>query len=571
MPGLSLWKVAGHDQFWEMGYSVESGDDSTESRALSPGEVVGGRYELLGLLGEGGMGAVWAAQHQVTKKRVALKVLKEGFAKDESVHRRFLREARAASAVQHPNVVQIHDVLDDPIGPIMVMDLLSGEDLCDRIHRDGQLTLEDTIEIMVPVISAVGSAHSAGIVHRDIKPENIFLVSDEAGAVSPRVLDFGIAKLHAQEGDAAQTRMLTRTGAVMGTPFYMSPEQAYGEADINHQTDVWALGVVLYECLVGKRPFGGENFGQIFKSVTTSTPKPIGEVLPHLPPEVGNLITRMLEKERSQRSFDLRDALSVLRNFGEHANFTISAPAVSLLPVSGDPRTGPGAGTLQGPHADVGVTLGGGTDDRVASGTANQLNATAPAFSPSDFDWDLKEALNRPETDEGNASKTIPSTPPPEEGSPWRTRLIAIGMGALVLAAAAFVLRPAPSQDSTGALKEETRASASAAKTPAAQDARPASTEDKPSAEGKPSAGDKPGPKDEPSKEKSASDDGDAANANEPPPPQSPAAAPTSRVEPTTQESARKSAPATAPQPPPAPSKPTQLPGGILDEEVAPF
>ncbi len=245
---------------------------------LSSGAVVGGRYRLERLLGEGGMGAVWAASHVMTRKGVALKFLKAAGATHPDLVRRFIREARAASAVRHPNVVQIHDVLqlDDGL-PVMVMDLLRGESLGERVERERIIPLPELARILVPVMSAIGTAHALGIVHRDLKPDNIFLTRLGDERVEPMVLDFGIAKLSAMDGDAASTANLTKTGSMLGTPYYMSPEQAFGEKDVDHQADIWSLGVILYECLSGKRPVDGDNFGQLVKVLATGGITPFSQ------------------------------------------------------------------------------------------------------------------------------------------------------------------------------------------------------------------------------------------------------------------------------------------------------
>jgi len=284
---------------------------------LGPGTMIGGRYRLEHLLGRGGMGEVWAAQHQVTRRGVALKFLNVDHGAMPQMRRRFLREARAASAVAHPNVIQIQDVFElDDETPVMVMDLLTGEALGDKLARQGALTVDETAQIMAPVVSALGTAHALGIVHRDLKPENIFLArsADGESRIEVKVLDFGIAKLaHAVELD--QTGAVTGTGAVLGTPYYMALEQAYGEKDIDHRADIWSLGVVLYECLAGRRPIEGDNFGQIIKFLTHGTIPPLTEVAPHVPADISQLVARMLERAREDRPQDLREVLTVLRRY----------------------------------------------------------------------------------------------------------------------------------------------------------------------------------------------------------------------------------------------------------------
>lgn len=293
------------------------------------------------------MGAVWRGRHLITKKHVALKLLKQGFPANEKLLKRFLREARAVSAVQHPNVVQVHDVIQLEDGaPAMVMDLLEGEDLAHKLARVGRLELDEFCRLLLPVVSAVGCAHAAGIVHRDLKPDNIMLHQQADGSVVPKVLDFGIAKLSASEGDAASTANLTQTGAVMGTAHYMPPEQVFGEKDVDQRADVWAMGVITYECLAGRKPVDGDNFGQIFKAIAMGSIQPLREVAPWLPDDVCELVDHMLVSDRANRCADLRLAYEVLgrhteaeaRSFGAFAPAPESSVAQSVAGVTSDTR-----------------------------------------------------------------------------------------------------------------------------------------------------------------------------------------------------------------------------------------
>ena len=233
----------------------------------SAGDVVGERYRLVRRLGQGGMGVVWAAEHLVTRASVALKFLLPGGSDAAERRRRFLREARGASAVRHPNVITIHDVLDLP-EPAIVMDLVEGETLASLLARESRLELAPAAAILLPVLAAASAAHARGIVHRDLKPDNI-VVASANGALRVVVLDFGIAKLTATEGQAASTGEPTQTGAVLGTPFYMAPEQAFGERDVDGRADVWALGLIAYQMLTGELPTRAESFGQVLKIVLT--------------------------------------------------------------------------------------------------------------------------------------------------------------------------------------------------------------------------------------------------------------------------------------------------------------
>jgi eukaryotic-like serine/threonine-protein kinase len=254
--------------------------------SLAPGVVLGGKYRLEQRLGDGGMAIVWSARHVLTQRAVALKLLRS---REPVAVRRFLREARIAGKLLHPNIVQVHDVLQlDDGTPGLVMELLVGESLAARIKK-GRCDIALAARIMLPAIHATEAAHRAGVVHRDLKPENIFV----SESLHVTVLDFGIAKVLESEEGAAK---LTETGAVLGTPHYMAPEQVFGEG-VDARTDVWALGVILYEMLAGKRPIDGENYGQVFKAVALGTIPRLNDV----PEDVATVVDRMLTRDRAAR------------------------------------------------------------------------------------------------------------------------------------------------------------------------------------------------------------------------------------------------------------------------------
>jgi len=301
---------------------------------LAQGALIGARYRLERVLGKGGMGVVWAAEDLATHEHHALKFLKEA-ADDPDARRRFLREARAASAVRHPNVVSILDVLELEDGaPVIAMELLSGESLRERLAREGKLALHELAAIAVPVVSAVGTAHALGIVHRDLKPENIFLSRSAAGERVVKVLDFGIAKLTALDGAAMQSTGST-TGAVLGTPAYMAPEQVFGETDLDHRADVWALGLILYQCLSGVLPTEGDNIGQVLKNVLARPFEPLDQLVPDLPPEIARLVDRMLARERSQRPVSLHEVDALLGRWASAPVMPFGPPAARFLQADG--------------------------------------------------------------------------------------------------------------------------------------------------------------------------------------------------------------------------------------------
>jgi serine/threonine-protein kinase len=268
----------------------------TTTEPLSEGSIVGRKYRLESLLGEGGMGSVWRAFNVQLEIPVAIKVLRADLAESE-LGERLRVEARAAAKLVHPSIVRVFDIGDtESGGPFIVMELLNGESLGSRLEREESLPATVALQILLPIAEALTLAHSRGVVHRDLKPDNIFLAV-EGGAVQPKLLDFGIAKLTSNI-DGGPT--LTQTGTLLGSPDYMSPEQAYGRADIDQRSDVWAFCVVLYETLAGIAPFGGDSNATILRSVVQDTPVPI-ELLAKVDPKLSSLIHWGLSKEREAR------------------------------------------------------------------------------------------------------------------------------------------------------------------------------------------------------------------------------------------------------------------------------
>ncbi|HEX8794054.1 MAG TPA: response regulator [Polyangiaceae bacterium] len=300
---------------------------------FSPGLVLGERYRLDRLLGEGGMSQVWEALHVRTGRPAAVKVLHAALNPKPEMRQRLLREARVASTLGHPNVVDVWDLFELPDGtPVLVMELMRGRTLRQHFQATGAVGLAAAAELLLPVVSAVGTAHARGVVHRDLKPENIFL-ADEGNRVVVKVLDFGIAKLVSP--DLQDGAALTVTGATLGTPGYMAPEQAFGENDIDCRADVWALGAILYEALAGVRPIEASNVGQVLKVLLVDGIMPLVRRRPELPPGVGSLVDRMLMRERDERPGDLR---AVFAELSRHAN--VGPPAFGPPSSEGPPTSG---------------------------------------------------------------------------------------------------------------------------------------------------------------------------------------------------------------------------------------
>ena len=278
---------------------------AVEARAVDgPDSLVGTvlqqRYELVRKIGQGGMGAVYEATHKLIGKRVAVKVLLDKYAQKDQVVARLEQEARLASSIGHSNIIDITDFGQTDDGrTFVVMEFLEGESLGALIARSGRLDPQRAVGIAHQVASALGAAHQKGIVHRDIKPENIFLVRrGEEDFV--KVVDFGISKSIRPESDEDSPR-LTQTGMVLGTPLYMSPEQARGDDELDHRIDIYALGVILYEMVTAEVPFRGSNYLNILSQVLSDEPTPPSQLNPEVSPDLEAVILKAMEKDRGER------------------------------------------------------------------------------------------------------------------------------------------------------------------------------------------------------------------------------------------------------------------------------
>ena len=269
------------------------------------GKTVGEKYLVRAVLGEGGMGTVFEAQHVALGRAVAVKVLHpKQMRKKESV-RRFHQEARAAGAIGHPNICEVYDLgtLDDG-RPYLVMERLVGETLADRIKLEGGIPFEDVTDILIQVLSGLVVAHAKGIVHRDIKPENVFLTERVGCPPLAKLLDFGVSKMISPIGplrDGEDDTDLTRTGMVMGTPYYMSPEQARGERNLDARVDMYACGVLCYEMVTGRRPFLANNYNSLLLQIISTSPPPPSQFRGNLPPMLGGVIAKAMAHKREDR------------------------------------------------------------------------------------------------------------------------------------------------------------------------------------------------------------------------------------------------------------------------------
>ena len=271
--------------------------DAGEALPLAAGSRLG-KYVIVRKLGAGGMGAVYEATHSEIGKRVAVKVLSPAVAAVPGARARFLREAQLTTRVRHRHIVDVTDVGTDDGQTYLVMELLNGEDLAGRLER-GSILPEDLVDIMLPVCEAVTAAHQAGITHRDLKPQNIFLVS-EGRRVHPKVLDFGISKGTAP-GDSVGIGALTASGALIGTPYYLAPEQVVDARAAGPASDQYALAVIVYECLTGERPFRGETLFVVFQKIVEGAVRPPRELRPEIPLGLEDVVLRAMLREPRER------------------------------------------------------------------------------------------------------------------------------------------------------------------------------------------------------------------------------------------------------------------------------
>ena len=393
----------------------------TEARAaLVPGKRITKAVSLLEPLSSGGMGAVWLADHEGLRTRVVVKFMLGGLDSSDSARTRFSREAAAAAQVKSPHVVQMldHGVSDDGV-PFIVMEHLEGHDLGDEIEQHGALDPAKVVAIVTQVAKALSKVHAAGLLHRDIKPDNIFLCAGEE-EIFVKLLDFGIAKSSAVDQGDGSLDGETKTGQIVGTPYYMSPEQVTAQKVIDHRSDLWALGVVAYEALTGQRPYDGPSFGALAVKIATGAPPKPSEANPALPPAVDLWFAKACARSAADRFPNAREMAEAFRAAFEGV---VSLPQQAVSSDSGQ-RGGlggsSGSRTPSRPDAQVG-----------AGGTNGAFGLAATALDDSDNGRE-HVALGRSEAGMSLAEDTRPA----QRGSP----LLFIGAAIALTVAVAGVL-----------------------------------------------------------------------------------------------------------------------------------
>ncbi|HVJ92793.1 MAG TPA: serine/threonine-protein kinase [Labilithrix sp.] len=304
-----------------------------------PGDTIAGKYVLERLLGQGGMGAVFAAKHIKLSKAVAIKIMLADASSPEAAQR-FINEGRAAANIQNEHVVRVDDVDEEMGYAYMVLELLDGEDLAQVLEREPARHLPPRVAVgyVLEALRGVAQAHAIGIVHRDLKPSNHFLAKRKDGSVVVKVLDFGISKAQGSSALAASPSALTSTKAMLGSPLYMSPEQLRSSKNVDQRADIWAIGVILYELMTGSVPFMGENLGELFAAILETDPVPMRSRVEGIPPALEEIVMRCLQRKpehRYQTAVELTEALAPFANAGNYPSagaLNVALAGTAMLP-----------------------------------------------------------------------------------------------------------------------------------------------------------------------------------------------------------------------------------------------
>jgi eukaryotic-like serine/threonine-protein kinase len=323
-----------------------SDPESDEAGLPKPGDLLAGKLRIERVIGRGGMGVVYCAQHELLGQRVAIKILLPAVASNKEAVARFLNEARAAAGIEGEHVARVLDVatLDDG-RPYMVIEYLDGADLAQVLEARGPLPVVETVDCVLQALEALAQAHARGIVHRDFKPSNLFVARRSDGTTLVKVLDFGIAKA-AQPLNVLENARMTRSNAVLGSPQYMSPEQLRNAKNVDPRADIWSTGLTLYELLTGAPPFAGESFGELFVAILEQSPAPIRDKRPDIDARLEAVVLRCLQREPGDRYQTVAELAQALAPFGSPRAAQSMQRIISVFPPA---ATKPGAITADAP------------------------------------------------------------------------------------------------------------------------------------------------------------------------------------------------------------------------------